>query len=196
MAMGKEQTLVRGKFYPDSDKITLYHLHIKNTTGFLKEMTLFSVFIGFFSFFMVKFMAIVPVIISWPFLMYVILPRHYRFIQLNKHTIIFGEGSLKTLVTSGFARTIETQKYQYSDIQHIVLDKWTRKKWRGKKDSFGRLGVKTSSGSIFQILLDTYDLVQLIKVLEKHKFHSKVKKRRTRGELILIFPDSPRYHAL
>ncbi|MHA1973486.1 MAG: hypothetical protein ACTSW1_10860 [Candidatus Hodarchaeales archaeon] len=193
--MAKEQSLVRGTFFPE-DKLILYRLYIRNTSGFLKDMTLFSVVIGFFSFLMVKFMALVPVLISWPFLMFIILPRHYRFIQFNKHTVMFGEGSLKTLITSGFTRIIETQKMQYSDLQHIAMDKWTRKKWRGKRDTFGRCEIKTSSGSLFQILLDTYDLVQLIKVLEKHKFHSKVRKKRTRGELMLIFPHSPRYHSL
>ncbi len=194
--MGKDQTLVRGEFFPRSNQNILYRLYIKNTIGFLKEISLFSILIGFFSFFLIGLGAFIPVILTWPLLTAWLLPRHYRYLQLDKQILIIGVGSLRTIITSRFTTLINLEKYQYGNIHHIAIDRWVRKNFRGKSDSFGRVEVKIDLKTpFFQILLDPEEIPQLIKVLDSHNFHSKVLKKHSRREFLLIFPHSPRFQS-
>jgi len=194
--MGKDQKLVRGEFFPKSNQNIIYRLYIGNTIGFIKEMSLFSILIGFFSFFLVGLRAFIPVILTWPLLAAWLIPRHYRYLQLDKHLLIIGAGSLRSLITSRFTRLINLKKFQYGNIHHIAIDKWTRRNIRGKSDSFGRVEVKIDLKTpFFQILLDPKEIPKLIKVLDSHKFHSKVLKKHSRGEFLLIFPPSPRFQS-
>ena len=196
MAIAKDQTLVRGEFFPKSNQNIIYRLYIKNTIGFIKEISLFSILIGFFSFFLIGLGAFIPVIITWPILIAWLLPRHYRYLQLDKHVLIIGVGSWRTMVATRFTKLIKLKKIQYGEIHHITIDRWTRKNFRGKRDNFGRVEIKINLKSpSFQILLDPKDITQLIKVLDSHKFHCKVLKKHSRNEFLLIFPLSPYFQS-
>jgi len=107
--------------------------------------------------------------------------------------IAFGTGSFLTLVQTFFQEIYKTEKSRYNEIHYLRLDRWHSKK-RGKIDSFGRIEVKISdTKSVFHILITTSDLARLVKILETHRFQSKVHKSRSRDELLLIFPSSPYY---
>ena len=113
--------------------------------------------------------------------------------QINKHIIVFGTGSFIALLQSYFKDLYKTEKRRYNDIHYLRFDRWHSKK-RGKIDSFGRIEVKISDTKpIFHILIHTSDLTRLVKILETHRFQSKVHKSRSRDELLLVFPSSPYY---
>lgn len=195
MAIAKSQALISGEFYPPSDKNVIYRCHLNNTTGFLRDLSIFSVLIGFFTFLILQWIALLVVPLSWVIIVPWLIPKHYRFIQINKNVVAFGIGSILALIHSRMKTIYTLEKNRYSDIYYLRLDRWQRKKFGGKMDSFGRIEIKINNiKPIFQILIDTTDLVQLVKILESHRFHSKVQKIRSRGELMMIFPSSPRYY--
>ncbi len=183
-----------GEFYPSSDKNAIYRCRLNNTTGFLIDITLFSVLIGFFTFFIVQWVALIVVPLSWVLLAPWLTPKHYRYIQINKHSVVLGTGSILALINSGFNSLYRLDKGRYSDLHYLRLDLWIRKKFGGKLDSFGRVEIKISDlKPIFRILIETNDFTRLVKILESHKFHSKVQKNQSRDELLIVFPSSPRY---
>lgn len=193
MAIAKDQSLTKGEFYPTSDKNTIYLCYLNDTRGFLLDLIVFSVLIGFFSFFLVQLAALLVVLLAWCFYIPYIIPKHYKFIQINKHTLAFGTGSISTLITSRLKTIYHFEKQRYGDIYYLKLDRWEKKKMK-EKDSFGRIEIKTSEDKpIFHFLINSDDLTRLVKILEIHRFHSNVQKKRSRGELMLIFPASPRY---
>jgi len=58
-------------------------------------------------------------------------------------------------------------------------------------DSFGRIEIKFDNTSCnFEILIKARDLSKLVKIFEKYKFQSQVQRKYSRGELILVFPNS------
>ncbi|UCE15003.1 MAG: hypothetical protein JSV04_07440 [Candidatus Heimdallarchaeota archaeon] len=193
MAIGKDQSLTPGEFYPTSDQNVIYLCYLNNTRGFLLDLTVFSVLIGFFSFLFVQLAALLVVIVAWCFYIPYIVPKHYKFIQLNKHTLAFGSGSVPSLISSGFKTIYKLEKQRYRDIHYLKLDRWEKRKGE-KADSFGRIEIKISEDkAIFHFLINSDDLARLAKILEEHRFHSKVQKKWSRGELMLVFPTSPRY---
>ncbi|MFX0124429.1 MAG: hypothetical protein ACFFAE_12375 [Candidatus Hodarchaeota archaeon] len=194
MAIRKDQALTVGEFYPPYDKNAIYHCNLNNTTGFLKDLIIFSVLIGFFAFFIIQFLALLIVLLSWIIIVPWLVPKHYKFIQLNKHVVIFGIGSILALIKSTFKTIYKTEKLRYNDIHYLRLDRWHSKKLGGKIDSFGRLEIKINETEPrFRFLIHPTDLVRLIKVLETLRFHSKTKILRSRDEIVLIFPSSPSY---
>ncbi len=194
MAIGKDQAITAGEFYPSSDKNAIYRCRLNNTTGFLIDLTLFSVLIGFFTFFIIQWVALVVIPLSWILLVPWLTPKHYRLIQINKHSVVLGTGSILALYHSRFKSLYRLDKGRYSDIHYLRLDLWIRKKFGGKLDSFGRIEIKVNDiKPIFRILIETSDFTQLRKILESYKFHPKVQKTQARDELLLIFPSSPRY---
>lgn len=194
MAIGKNQALTLGEFYPSSDKNVIYHCHLNNTRGFLRDITIFSIIIGFFAFLIMQWWTFVVTLFSWIFIVPWLVPKHYRFIQINKYVVAFGTGSILALIRSKIKTINKLKKKRYSDIHYLKLDRWQRKKYGGKMDSFGRIAIKINDNKpIFQILIHTADLSRLITILEGHQFHSKVQKKLSRGELILIFPSSPHF---
>ncbi|MFX1515254.1 MAG: hypothetical protein ACFFC6_03030 [Promethearchaeota archaeon] len=194
MAIRKDQALTMGEFYPPSDKNVIYHCYLNNTTGFLKDFSIFSVLIGFFAFLILQLLGFLIVIFSWIIIVPWLVPKHYKFIQINKHIVAFGTGSMLTLIKSYFKEIYKIEKSRYNDIHSLRLDRWHSKK-RGKIDSFGRIEIKIK-GTKFYMLLHTSDLTRLVKILETHRFQSKVQKSRSRDELLLIFPSSPYYSDL
>ncbi len=50
LAIGKDQALVQGVFYPTSDKNVIYRCQIDDTIGFLKDFVIFSGITGIFTF--------------------------------------------------------------------------------------------------------------------------------------------------
>ncbi|MFX1507590.1 MAG: hypothetical protein ACFFDC_16010 [Promethearchaeota archaeon] len=193
MAIRKDQALTAGQFFPSSDKNVIYHCYLNNTTGFLRDFIIFSVLIGFFAFLIMQFLGLIVVLISWVIIIPWLVPKHYKFIQINKYVLAFGMGSFLALLQSYFKEIYEINKFRYNDIQHLKLDRWHTKKRGGKIDSFGRIEVKINDTEQFNILIHTSDLVRLVKILETHRFHSKVHKSRSRDELLLIFPSSPKF---
>ncbi len=194
MAIGKNQALTLGEFYPSSDKNVIYHCHLNNTRGFLRDITIFSFIIGFFAFLIMQWWTFIVTLFSWIFIVPWLVPKHYRFIQINKYVVAFGTGSILALIRSKIKTINKLEKKRYSDIHYLKLDRWQRKKYGGKMDSFGRIAIKINDNKpIFQILILTADLSRLITILEGHQFHSKVQKKLSRGELILIFPSSPHF---
>jgi hypothetical protein len=196
LAIRKDQALTIGKFYPPSDINVIYHCYLNNTTGFIKDCAIFSILIGFFAFLILQFLGFLIVVLSWFIIVPWFVPKHYKFIKINKHTIAFGTGSFQTLVKSYFREIYNIKKSRYSNIHYLKLDRWRSKK-RGKIDSFGRIEVKISdTKSVFYILITTSDLARLVKILETHRFQSKVHKSRSRDELMLIFPSYPNFSNL
>lgn len=194
LAIGKDQALTSGEFYPSSDKNAIYRCRLNNTTGFLMDVGLFSVLIGFFTFFIVQWIALIVVPLSWVLLTPWLTPKHYRFIQINKHSVVLGTGSILALFQSRFKSLYRVDRGRYNDIFHLRLDLWIRKKFGGKLDSFGRIEIKINdSKPIFRILIETDDFTRLVKILESYRFDTKVQKNRARDELLLVFPSSPRY---
>ena len=183
-----------GEFYPPSDKNVIYHCYLNNTTGFLKDFSIFSILIGFFAFLILQLLGFLIVIFSWIIIVPWLVPKHYKFIQINKHIVAFGTGSMLTLIKSYFKEIYKIEKSRYNDIHSLRLDRWHSKK-RGKIESFGRIEIKIKD-SKFHMLLHTSDLTRLVKILETHRFQSKVRKSRSRDELLLIFPSSPYYSDL
>ena len=195
MAIGKNQALTLGEFYPSSDKNVIYHCHLNNTRGFLRDITIFSIIIGFFAFLIMQWWTLVVTPFFWIFIIPWLVPKHYRFIQINKYVVAFGTGSILALIRSKIKTIYELEKNRYSDIHYLRLDRWQRKKFGGKIDSFGRIEIKINDNKpIFQILIQNTDLTKLVKILEAHRFNSKVQKSLFRGELMLVFPSSPRYN--
>lgn len=191
MAIGKDQALVQGVFYPTSDKNVIYRCQIDDTIGFLKVFVIFSGITGIFTFLIMQSIALLVVPLSWTILVPWLVPKYYRFIQINKHVITFGSGSIFGLIRSRMKSIYFLERKRYNEINYIRLDRWERKKLRGKMESFGRIEIKINDiKPIFHILIQTPDLAQLVEILEAHRFHSKVKKTRSRGELLLVFSSS------
>ncbi|MFX0084875.1 MAG: hypothetical protein ACFFAU_04310 [Candidatus Hodarchaeota archaeon] len=190
MAMSKNQVLSPGTFYPTSDKKIVYRCQVRDTTGFLKDIGMFSVLIGFFAFFLIEWYAILVIIVSWLILATWLIPKHYKFIQFEKYTALFGYGSILELIRQH--RIYKLRKIKFDDIYHIRLDRWERKKRGGQDDSFGRIEIKfDNSNQIFEILIEVFDLTKLVKIFETYRFQSKVQKKKLRGEFMIIFPNSP-----
>jgi hypothetical protein len=191
MAISKDQVLIQGRFYPD--KNTIYLCRVNNAAGVVKDVTIFSVLIGFFAFFLTQWFALIIVPLSWPFILWFILPKHYRIIQLKTHVVIFGTGSLVSLIRK--TAIISLEKHHYIDISYLRFERWEKRKRKGKKDSFGRIEISVADNkSLFSILIQVSDLTQLVKIFETHRFQTKVQKSRSRGELLLVFPTSPQYN--
>lgn len=194
MAIRKDQALTLGEFHPPSDKNTIYHCQLNNITGFIKDFAIFSLLIGFFTFLLIQFVGLIIVLLSWIIIVPWLVPKHYKFIQINKHMIVFGTGSIRALIQSKFKSMYRTEKSRYNDIHYLRLNRWHSKKLGGKIDSFGRIEIKINDTKpLFHILIHPSDLARLVKVLETHPFHSKPHKSRSRDESILIFPSSPSY---
>ncbi len=193
MAQRKDQSVQSGEFYPSKDKIIIYRCEVKNTKGFLRDVLLSTVIVGFFSFFLLEWYALLVVPMSWPFLVQYSLPNHYQSLQFNKYSFLFAKGSLKNLLLS--QSLYKWKKFQYGDIFHIRFNKWEKRKRGGVKDQFGKIEIKLDHDSpIFHFLITSKDLAQIVKIFDTHRFQSKVTKKRSRGELMLIFPLSPRYN--
>ncbi|MFX1283605.1 MAG: hypothetical protein ACFFB5_08115 [Promethearchaeota archaeon] len=194
MAIGKDQALTQGRFYPSSDKKVIYQCALNNTTGFLKDITIFSVLIGFFTFLIMQSLAFLAVLLSWIIIVPWLTPKHYKFLQIDKHVITYGTGSIFALLRSKMKTIYILERNRYRDIHYLRLDRWIRKKFGGKMDSFGRVQIKVNNSKpIFHMLIESTDFTKLVKILEAHRFDSKVQKTLSRGELMLIFPSSPRY---
>ena len=195
MAIGKDQTLTQGVFYPPSDKSVIYRCSLNNTTGFVRDFTIFSVLIGFFTFLIIQSLALLVVLLSWIIIVPWLTPKHYRFLQIDKHIITYGTGSIFELFRSKMKTIYNLERNRYGDIFYLRLDRWQRKKLSGKIDSFGRIEIKVNNSKpIFHMLIQTTDLTKLVQILEAHRFHSKVQKSLSRGELMLIFPSSPHFN--
>jgi hypothetical protein len=193
MAQRKDQSIQSGEFYPFKDKLTIYRCEVRNTKGFLRDVLLATVIVGFFSFFLLEWYALLVVPISWPFLVQYSLPIHYKSLQFNKYSFMFAKGSLKALFLS--QSLYKWNKYLYGDIFHVRFNKWEKKKRGGVKDQFGKIEIMLDQKSpIFHFLITVEDLTRIIKIFDTHRFNSKVAKKRSRGELMLIFPLSPRYN--
>ena len=191
MAIRKDQVLIEGQFYSGEDKSTIYTCRLENTPGFLRDVTLFSILIGFFAFILMEWFSLVVVVISWPILSTWLIPKHYRYIQINKHSIISGVGSMKSLLTK--FSLIQLLKRRYDEIHYLRFDRWEKKERSGTK-SFGRIEVKVSQDlPIFHMLIPEKDFIELLKIMEKYRFTTKTRKIRSRGELLILFPSSPRY---
>jgi len=191
----KNQSLSKGAFYPEGDTLNVYKCVITNTTGFLKDISLFTVLIGFFAFFLTGWLALIIIPISWLFLIAYLMPKHYKYLQLNKYSAICGTGSFKHLILSKFSSLYPQNKFIYKDIVSIRFNKWEKGKRGGKKDLFGKIEIRTDLLTTpFSFLTTDEELSRLVKIFDKHRFDTKVNKIRSRGELILIFPNSPRYN--
>ncbi|MHA1967823.1 MAG: hypothetical protein ACW964_08480 [Candidatus Hodarchaeales archaeon] len=195
MAISKNQVLAPGMFYPITDKKIIFQCQVNDTKGFLKNISLFSILIGIFGFFFMQWSAIFVVILSWPILMVWLLPQHYRYIQLEKYSIIHGSGSIRSILSK--KKLLSLDKHKFDDIHFIKFDRWEKKKRGGGKDSFGRIEIKINNDTpFFEILIDSTDLVRLVKIFEKHKFQTKVHRKISSGELMIIFPNSPRFQQI
>ena len=194
MAIGKNQAITLGEFYPSSDENVIYHCHLNNTRGFLRDITILSIIIGFFAFLIMQWWTFVVTLFSWIFIVPWLVPKHYRFIQINKYVVAFGTGSILALIRSKIKTIYKLEKNKYGGIHYLRLDRWQRKKYGGKMDSFGRIVIKINDNKPkFQILIHTADLSRLITILKGHRFHSKVQKKLSSSELILVFPSSPHF---
>ena len=193
MAQRKDQSIQEGIFYPSYDKLTIFKCEVKNTTGFLRDISLSTAIVGLFSFLLLEWYAVIVVPMSWPFLIQYSLPKHYQSLRFNKYSIVFGSGSLKNFILSKSLFT--SNKFQYGDIFHIRFNKWEKRRRGGVKDQFGKIEIQVNHQTqIFHFLITSEDLVKLVKIFDTYRFHSKVIKKRSRGELMLIFPLSPRYN--
>ncbi|MHA2039036.1 MAG: hypothetical protein ACW98X_21615 [Promethearchaeota archaeon] len=192
MAISKNQVLSPGIFYPTTDKKIVYQCQVNDTNGFLKNISLFSILIGVFGFFLMEWRAIFVVVLSWPILMIWLLPQHYRYIQLEKYSLIHGSGSIRSILSK--KKLLNLNKHKFDDIHFIKFDRWEKKKRGGGKDTFGRIEIKINNTTpFFEILVDTTDLVRLVKIFEKHMFQTNVFRKISKGELMIIFPNSPRF---
>ncbi len=190
MSQRKDQSLNKGRFYPN-DPLKIFSCEVSNTYGFLKDMSIFSFIIGLFSFFLAELIALLIVPISWPFLMIYLLPKHYQYLHFNKHNLTFGTGSLRFLLSRSLYKQY---KFQYGDLLSICFNRWEKRRRGGVKDYFGKVEIVYDPIiPAFHFLTTNIDLNQLVKFFDTHSFHTKVKKRRTKGELMLIFPRSPRF---
>ncbi|MHA1976730.1 MAG: hypothetical protein ACW98F_04585 [Candidatus Hodarchaeales archaeon] len=193
MAQRKDQSIKNGVFHPSYDKLVIFKCEVENTTGFLRDITLSTVIVGLFSFLLLDWYALLIVPMSWPFLIQYSLPNHYQSLQFNKHSLFFSKASLKNLIRK--RSLYPKNKYQYGEIYHIRFNKWEKRKRGGVKDTFGKIEIKANQQSpIFYFLISTEDLVKIIKIFDTYRFNSKVVRKRSRGELMIIFPSSPRYN--
>ena len=191
MSQRKDQSLNKGRFFP-KDPLRIYQCKVSDTTSFLKDITLFSVLIGFFSFLLTQWLAAFIVPLAWPFLAVSLLPKHYRYIEFRKHTLTFGIGSLRSLTSRSL---YQTKSFQYGDLISIRFNRWEKKQRGGLKDYFGKIEIRYEMDSpTFTFLTLNTDLTVLVKLFANHHFHSKVKKKGTKGDLMLIFPKSPRFN--
>ena len=189
MAISKNQALSTGTFSPSSDKKILYYCQVRDTTGFVKDIGLFSILIGFFAFLLLQWGASIALILSWPVLITWLLPKHYKYVKFEKYSIMFGSGSVLSLLKQ--YQLYNLKKFRFDDIHYIRFDRWEKKKRGGQMDSFGRIEIKfDNTSSNFEILIKARDLSKLVKIFEKHKFQPQVQRKYSRGELILIFPNS------
>ena len=193
MAQRKDQSIKDGVFYPPYDKLIIFKCNVMNTSGFLRDILLSTAIIGIFAFLLLEWFALLIVPLSWPFLVQFSLPKHYQYLQFNKHSVFYGSGSLKNLILS---RSLFTRnKNQYGDMSYMRFNKWEKRKRGGVKDKFGKIEIQIDHQSpIFHFLVTTEDLAKIVKIFDTYRFHSKVIKKRSRGELLLIFPSSPRYN--
>jgi hypothetical protein len=191
----KDQSLSKGIFYPDEDTLNIFKCTIRDTSGMLKNISLFTALIGFFAFFLTEWFALVIVPISWPFLIAYLMPKHYKFLQLNKYSAVYATGSFKHLLFSGFSSLYPQRKYYYKNIVSIRFNKWEKGKRGRKKDLFGKIEIRTNlQATTFNFLTMEEDLSRLVKIFDSQSLNTKVNKIKSRGELMLIFPNSPRYN--
>jgi len=192
----KDQSLNKGAFYPKEDTLNIYKCVINNTKGFLKEISLFTILIGFFAFFLMEWLSLIIIPVSWFFLTAYLMPKHYKYLQLNKYSAVCGSGSIKHLILSKFSSLYPQNKFYYKDIISLRFNKWEKGKKGGKKDIFGKVEIRPDLlTSPFGFLTTGEDLARLVKIFDAHRFDTKVNKIRSRGELMLIFPNSPRYNS-
>lgn len=192
MAQRKDQDLSNGVFYPQSDKLSIFKCITQNTWGFIKEIGLYSVIIGVFAFLLTEWFALLIVPLSWPFIMNSTLPKYYAYISFSKHSVSYGKGSLYSLISK--QSLITSDKRQYKELHHIRFNRYEKKKRGGNRESFGRIELKLDSTKpIFHFLITGEDLSRLVKIFDSYRFQNKVNKNRSRGELLLIFQNSPRY---
>ncbi len=185
MAIRKDQELVSGQFSPN--KNVIYMCQVNNSNGLIKDIFITTVILGVFSLLLVQWMTIIIIPISWITMIGFFLPKHYRFIQFNKHTLVLGLGSIPSLIKN---RSIyNLSKFRYDEIKSVRLDRWERKRKLDKKDSFGRIEINflEVKKKPFEFLIKTEDLLRLMKTFESYKFQVKVEKTRTRRELLLRF---------
>ncbi|MHA2224022.1 MAG: hypothetical protein ACXAC8_02385 [Candidatus Hodarchaeales archaeon] len=191
MAIGKFHSLTSGKFYPVTEKNVIYRCSVSDTQGFLKNMSFYSIIFGTFSFLLIQWLGLLVVILSWLYFVPFLIPKHYMFIQLNKHSVVFGKGSFRTLISSKLKNIYNLKKKKYSEIHLLRFDRWKKGTMKRKDDSFGRIEVKMFDNvPTFQFLIETNDLAQLIKIFEKYRFSLKVQKKRSRRGLMLTFETS------
>ncbi|MFX0149990.1 MAG: hypothetical protein ACFFAJ_04355 [Candidatus Hodarchaeota archaeon] len=192
MLIRKDQVLKQGRFNPD--KNTIYLCSVNNTSGLLKDISIFTVLIGFFAFILLDWLSLIIVPLSWILILWFVLPKHYRFIQLEKHLVILGTGTLLSLIRK--RRIVALEKHHYNKISSIRFERWERRKKKGIKDTFGTIEINVGEGKPpFSILISAADLIRLVEYFEKYRFDIKVQKSRTRGELLLIFPSSPLFNS-
>ncbi len=191
LAIRKDQVLVEGTFYSETDKSTIYTCHLQDTSGFLKDIALFSLLIAIFAFILMEWFSFFVVIVSWPILSTWLLPKHYRYVQINKHSVIWGVGSIQSLLMK--FNLFNFVKCRYDDIHYMRFDRWEKKE-KNRKKSFGRIEIKVGKSlPIFHMLIPEKDFLELLKIIEKFRFDIKTRKQRSRGELLVLFPNSPRY---
>lgn len=188
MAIRKDQILVSGQFSPN--KNVIYMCQVNDSNGLIKDILITTVILGFFSFLLVQWFAIIIIPISWITMIGFFLPKHYRFIQFSKHTLVLGVGSIPSLIKRGSIYNLI--KFRYDEIKSVRFDKWERKRKLDKKDSFGRIEINyfEEKKKPFEFLIKTEDLIRLMKIFESYKFQVKVDKSRTRRELLLRFSPS------
>ncbi|MFW9777240.1 MAG: hypothetical protein ACFFE8_00220 [Candidatus Heimdallarchaeota archaeon] len=186
MAISKDQELSPGQFYPPYAENTIYYCRAHDTKGLIKDMVLFSIVIGIFSFLLFGWLAIGVLIVAWIFLLIVFLPRHYKLIQLDKHAALYGVGSFSSSI---FKRNLyQLTKLRYRDLKSIKFDQWERRLRGRGYDRIGRIQIESRLQSApFHILVPHKDLGQLIKIFQKYRFAVKFERKISPRELVILF---------
>jgi hypothetical protein len=186
MAISKDQILNPGKFYPPHAENTIYYCRVHDTRGLLKNVVLFSFVVGIFSILLFDWLTVGVLLITWIFLLVVFLPKHYKLIQLDKHVVLYGIGSFSSLVLK--RNLYQLTRIRYIDLDSIRFDQWERRTRGRNPDRFGRIQIKNRlEPALFHILVSTGDLGRLMKIFQKYRFASKVEKKFSSRELVLLF---------
>ncbi|MHA1168006.1 MAG: hypothetical protein ACTSP4_11430 [Candidatus Hodarchaeales archaeon] len=197
--ISKNHAIKSGIFYPKDPKL-VYRCIVKDYKSFVLNTVFFCLFSAIFIFWLLfdvfeslklGFVVYLLILTTWFIIINLIIPKKFRFIQINKSTIVTSRGSLSTFFSTWFRTGFSLKGSRFDKIEYLRLDRWINPKKKPK--TFGRIEVKYSEEYGFEIFIPVEDMIKLIGILTKQRYQKKPRIVQEKDELVLIFPSSPAY---
>ncbi len=170
-----------------------YKSFVLNTVilGLFSAILIFWLLFDVFNSLQLGFLAYLLTLAAWLIIININVPKKFRFVQINKYTIVTSSGSIKTFIFTGFRTGFSLKGSRFDKIEYLRLDRWVNPKKKPK--TFGRIEVKYGEDYGFQIFIPVEDMIKLIGILSKQRFQKKPRIVQEKDEFVFIFPGSPAY---